>query len=663
MSTGIGITTYLTHGQRLTRCAEIVASVIGVAGAGFRLSLILNAISCEVANAPYEIKAISKSVTLYSHLLKQTASVLDRANSVHSDDAIRTTEEVLKESNAVFNEISATLDGVRSVKQDGSVSPSIPQRFKFCFKKHRIEYLLGRMDRLQMSLSLMLQIIQLGTTMAATSRHDSPVRVEKMTNKIQRERVEAQTVVIQYFQTSKVLDWLYVAAKEEETEPVSPIESRKSDFESDALTLVSSHDSQLTKVEQVPSHDEKSLTVSHHGDIFINLGDNWNKLGNSKADMIKCSEAVTNQLLEKWTVWREIRDRELQRPASRQSSRYNPVVQDLFDDEDMPLHERYRERGDSPSGKYIEGPTTDWRQPHSIEARQEARRRRKAYQNYQPSVEGSSEVEDSPGSNSSRKPPAKKFVIDSDPETSESEDEKVGEKPPTTTRRRSSAVPQPIEQKSKYADEQPLSKSYNDVPVVGPPQRPVLNTGPPRPTLLPAWSPHHPSQPPPMQQQQQQRPYISPDQNKSHHSFSSPGPSMYVHNGGPYPYPGPPPGQASPNQYAPSNVPSYPFYQNQAPRYMPRLSPQNSRQGQGQSHSRPSSRDGTQPAKPREGKPPKSPSRLSREYSAADYKAYGEEKKRQRKEMRKNIGDGATKGLLAGGGLAVFLEALECLDL
>lgn len=634
--------------QRLTACTEIAASIIGVAGAGFRLSLILNAVSCEIANAPVEIHAISKSVTLFSLLLKQTAAVLDQADSVHSREAVRTAEQVLEESNAVFAEINAMLDRVRTKRQDGTLSPSIPQRFRWCFKKHGIAYLLGRMDRLQMSLSLMLQIIQLGATMASTSRNDPPERVREMFDKIRRERVEAQNVVVLYFFENQQLDRLYVAAREEQSEPQSPVDGRKDDVDSDALTLVSSQDSQLTKVEDLPVFTDKELAIQPASRVLSEFGDSWQRMGRSPEDMLKASEEVINKLLEKWTRWRDKRDQELRQPSSKQNGRYRSVVQDSLDEDDLLHTERYPDREDSPGGKYIEGVTTDWRQPQSAEARQKRAHLRKQYAGYQASVEGDSEVGDSPTSTGSRKKPARKHAIDSDEYTSESEEEKLGEK--SHPRRRSSAVSVPSQQKPRV-DDTPVSKSYGGTSN-GPAQAPLAKHGAVRPSLSPTWSQH----------QQPLRPFLTPDQNKAHHSFSSPAPANYVHNGA-YQYPSPGTAPQSPSQYHPLHTPTYPFPQGPPPRYVPpRLPTQTSRQVQ-TTQPRPVSRDGPQRPVSRDGRPPRSPSRLSREYSTAEYRDYEADKKRQKKELRRNIGDGAAKGLLAGGGLAVFLEALDSLSL
>lgn len=151
----------------LTRCsAGIIASVIGVAGAGFRLSLILNAVGCEIASAGMEIHSISKGVTLFSLMLKQVGQTLQASDSVHSSEALETAQEITSECQMVFDEIHEMLDKVTSRRGDGNVSPSIQQKFRWCFKKGRVQYLLAQLESLKMSLLVMLQILQLGKLMA-----------------------------------------------------------------------------------------------------------------------------------------------------------------------------------------------------------------------------------------------------------------------------------------------------------------------------------------------------------------------------------------------------------------------------------------------------------------------------------------------------------------
>jgi len=103
-------------------------------------------------------------------MLKQTSVVLQAADSVHSEEAVDTAHQIAEESTRVFDEINNMLDQVRTKRADGSLSPTVQQRFKWCFKKGRVAYLLGQLESLKLSLSVMLQILQLGKLMASTSK-------------------------------------------------------------------------------------------------------------------------------------------------------------------------------------------------------------------------------------------------------------------------------------------------------------------------------------------------------------------------------------------------------------------------------------------------------------------------------------------------------------
>lgn len=148
----------------------VVATIVGVAGAGFRLSLILNAVSSEVASAGLEVHRISKSVTLFSMMLKQTGTLLQTADSVHSHEAVETAKSIADESTRVFDEIKDMVDRMGTKSTGDATSPTIQQKFRWCFKKHRVTYLLAQLESLKLSLSVMLQVIVLGRLMASTNR-------------------------------------------------------------------------------------------------------------------------------------------------------------------------------------------------------------------------------------------------------------------------------------------------------------------------------------------------------------------------------------------------------------------------------------------------------------------------------------------------------------
>lgn len=142
--------------------------MLGVAGAGFRLSLLLNAVGMELATADLQIQHIAKEISLYSLMLKQVGLTLEGAESIASQAALDTANEIAAQSQTVFHELKEMGEMSQQRDANGNLqSIAIAQRVKWCFKKQRVQYLLGQLEALKLSLAIMLQILQLGKTIAA----------------------------------------------------------------------------------------------------------------------------------------------------------------------------------------------------------------------------------------------------------------------------------------------------------------------------------------------------------------------------------------------------------------------------------------------------------------------------------------------------------------
>jgi len=103
-------------------------------------------------------------------MLKQVGQTLQAPDSVHSHEAEQAAKQITTECRQIFDEIETMLDKVRTRKKDGSWGPTTIQKFKWCFKKHKVNYLLAQLESLKLSLSVMLQILQLGKLMAAPTK-------------------------------------------------------------------------------------------------------------------------------------------------------------------------------------------------------------------------------------------------------------------------------------------------------------------------------------------------------------------------------------------------------------------------------------------------------------------------------------------------------------
>jgi hypothetical protein len=127
-------------------------------------------VGSEVASAGQEIYSISKGVTLFSLMLKQVGQTLQAPDSIHSNEAEQAARQITNECQQIFDEIEYMLDKVRTKRHDGSYMPTTIQKFRWCFKKHKVTYLLAQLESLKLSLSVMLQILQLGKLMAAPNK-------------------------------------------------------------------------------------------------------------------------------------------------------------------------------------------------------------------------------------------------------------------------------------------------------------------------------------------------------------------------------------------------------------------------------------------------------------------------------------------------------------
>ncbi len=446
---------------------------------------------------------------------------------------------------------------------------------------------------------------------------------------IAQERAETQNlVIVRYWQISR-LDRLYAAAEHEEAEDCKKEIEQKSSGTVDSPQLA---------IEAPPEYSTSTalirLPIVSLGELDATLS----QIRESPRDMLRVSESVIDPLLERWTRWPEIRDREESRPGGR----YSPSVHNLHEsDEEKPkyYYGDFHDREESARGYYLEGATTDWRKPHSAAAKQEAAKLRKKYAGLQPSISvESSDAEDNQGPRRPTKRAPSRHVIDSSTETSDSE-------PDLPRRRRKSNTEDSNDKRSRYPPQKSsASYAYGN----GGDQRANFggrNSSSPNgtPQSTPRSSISAPRSP------GAHRPISNPVQNQYHHAYTSPLPPLHTSNA-PNLYA--PQSPYSPNPNASLQPPAYQGYNNAQqypPRYMP---PQGYRMPMG-AQQRPGSQD---------GKPPRSPSRHSGQ-SVHSQRSVEDLKKAERSRKHKNLKKSATKGVLGAGALAGFLEALEGLEL
>lgn len=137
-----------------------------IGGEGFRLSLLLNAAACQIAQSGIEIHSIAKGVSLFSLILKQTGQALQAPDSNHSREAVNKTWEIATQGERIFSEIEQMLDKLKGTDAHESLKAlSLQERVKWCFKRHHVTYLLAQLEALKLSLVVLLQTLRLGMSM------------------------------------------------------------------------------------------------------------------------------------------------------------------------------------------------------------------------------------------------------------------------------------------------------------------------------------------------------------------------------------------------------------------------------------------------------------------------------------------------------------------
>lgn len=146
---------------------SVIATIVGVAGAGFRLSLILNAVGVEMMTVNREIQAIAKEISLSSLMLKQVGLAVTTPGISASRNALETAKAIAMQNQTIFTEIKGMAEMSQQRDENGHIrSITIASKAQSWFRKQRVQYLVGQLISLKLSLSILLQVLQLGKIIA-----------------------------------------------------------------------------------------------------------------------------------------------------------------------------------------------------------------------------------------------------------------------------------------------------------------------------------------------------------------------------------------------------------------------------------------------------------------------------------------------------------------
>ncbi|PGH10195.1 hypothetical protein AJ80_07554 [Polytolypa hystricis UAMH7299] len=306
-------------------------------------------------------------------MLKHAGQSLQAPDSVHSSDAATTTADISRQSLAVFEEIEGMLDKVQLTNgdKDSSQSHSLPERFRRCFKKQRVTYLLAHLEALKLSLLLLVQVLQHGKLLVTKRKfpHWSANDI------VQQERAEIQNMVIVRYWSTNRLDRLHDLAVREALD--------ENTHEKDGISTMAQHAAKNLE----PSSPSTAL-VKHP---MVSLGDLDRSLApikESPKDMVQTSAKVIDPLILRWT---RAHSSAVELSAD-QKHHYRPRSLHVSFESDNDDDDGYDQaKGPDIQGYYLEGTTSDWRKPQSQEARKHASKLRKEYSAFQARVDSDSD--------------------------------------------------------------------------------------------------------------------------------------------------------------------------------------------------------------------------------------------------------------------------------
>ncbi|KAJ5364068.1 uncharacterized protein N7496_009781 [Penicillium cataractarum] len=363
-------------------------SIIRVAGAGFRLSLLLNAAACQLAQSRIEIHSIAKGISLFALTLKQLGQALESPDLARTTEATEKAWEIASQGQLVFVEIEHMLDKLQGTDAHEDLSRiPVQERLKWCFRKQHVTYLLAQLESLKLSLIVMTRILQLGDLLKSGKEGANSSNCGLVAEDIiAQEKAETQNMIIVRYWSLKRLDRLWDFVAQEAVDAANDPTNQK---------IISNHSSATASamgplVTAAKGSDLSKLPVVTFGDSDVGLAN----LERSPKDMVHLSEGAMNRLLLAWIPSLDLSLLSAARkpsPDATKPSQPRAYVSSGSEDDDSDDPDW---DGHSSHGYYLEGTTDDWRKPHSQEARKHAAELRRRYSSYQAHVENDSETDE-----------------------------------------------------------------------------------------------------------------------------------------------------------------------------------------------------------------------------------------------------------------------------
>lgn len=153
----------------------LIASIIGVASVGFKLSIAVFDFASTIGAAGKELQDVGTEISMLCSVLNQLETVLQHAKFHYTAAAEETTKRILRECRAKFDELDEILVKLKSSRaEDLGLLPSVDfvARVKWTFQRSKVQLLRSTLNSCKITLGLMLNTMQLAEK-ASVSRSES----------------------------------------------------------------------------------------------------------------------------------------------------------------------------------------------------------------------------------------------------------------------------------------------------------------------------------------------------------------------------------------------------------------------------------------------------------------------------------------------------------
>ena len=304
-----------------------------------------------------EIQAIAKEISLSSLMLKQVGLAVTTPGILASRRALDTAKGIAMQNQFIFTEIKEMAEMSQQRDENGHIrSITIASKAQSWFRKQRVQYLLGQLISLKLSLSIMLQILQLSKIIAEArfvpcfSPNPSPPcenpqadtfcrrdasKVPLTQQEMLQERAEIQNLVVVRNWSLVDLQRLYLLAEDETIHPQtspSPENREMKQVKGDPRLFITT----------VPHEGNASnAMVKYRETPLSQLEASWDKAMYRPNRLLNAPDNnIVDHLLREWTRLYEME------PKARSANGYQAHVDSDTDDSDSDYEfERLDTRG------------------------------------------------------------------------------------------------------------------------------------------------------------------------------------------------------------------------------------------------------------------------------------------------------------------------------